>query len=93
MALNADQQQFDAYMANVLGIVQADVRNALRIQGLSTANDFNSLSEADIEDVCKIIRRPGGTIPNPAFVQAGRGAQQQPPTIPNPGLQIGHLHK
>jgi hypothetical protein len=75
MALNAEQQQFDAYMANVLGSVQPDVRNALRAQGLSTANDFISLTEANIEDVCKIIRRPGGTIPSPAFVQAGRGAQ------------------
>jgi hypothetical protein len=79
-------------MHNVLGIVQADVRNALRLQGLSTINAFNSLSEDDIEDVCKIVRRPGGTIPNPAFGQgAGRGAQ--PPMLPNPVLQIGHLHE
>jgi hypothetical protein len=28
MALNANQQQFDDYMVNVLGIVQVDVRNA-----------------------------------------------------------------
>jgi hypothetical protein len=90
--MDPEQVQFDAYMANVLGIAQADIRNALRAQGLSTVNDFVSLSESDIEDVCKIIRRPGGTIPNPAFGggQAGRG---QPPVLPNPGLQIGHLHE
>jgi hypothetical protein len=92
MALNNEQQQFDLYMNNVLGIVQLDVRNALRAQGLTTVNDVTSLSEDDIEDVCKIVRRPGGTIPNPAFGQgARRGAQ--PPTLPNPGLPIGHLHE
>jgi hypothetical protein len=91
--LNAEQQEFDNYMANVLGIVQIEVRNALRVQGLSTIADFHALTETDIEDVCRIIRRPGGTIPNPAFAQRGRGAQGQPPTVPNPGLQIGHLQE
>jgi hypothetical protein len=92
MALNLQQQQFDGYLQQVLGIAQADVRNALRLQGLSTVDDFIALSEDDIEDVCKIVRRPGGMIPNPAFGQgAGRGAQ--PPLLPNPGLPIGHLHE
>jgi hypothetical protein len=91
--LNPEQQQFDDYMANVLGIVQVDVRNSLRVQGLSTISDFNALAESDIEDVCRNIRRPGGTIPHPAFGQGGRGAQPQPPTLPNPGLQIGHLQE
>jgi hypothetical protein len=69
-----------------------DVKNALRLQGLSSINDFISLSEDNIEDVCKIVPRPGGTIPNPAFGQgAGRGAQ--PPVLPNPDLQVGHLHE
>jgi hypothetical protein len=93
MALNAQQLHFDAYMQNILGIGQVDIRNALRGQGISTVDDFIALTEDDIEDVCKIIRRPGGTIPNPAFGAAGRGAGGQPPVLPNPGLQIGHLQE
>jgi hypothetical protein len=88
LALNVEQLQFDAYMNNVLGITQVDVRNALRAQGLGTVADFSALAESDIEDVCKIIRRPGGMIPSPAG--AGRG---QPAMLPNPGLQIGHLQE
>jgi hypothetical protein len=93
MALNPDQQQFDDYMTDILGIAQPDVRAALRAQGLGTIGDFSALLESDIEDVCRIIRRPGGTVPNPAFGIAGRGVPPQPPVLPNPGLQIGHLHE
>jgi hypothetical protein len=50
-------------MQHVLGIAQVEVfRNALRFQGLGKVDDFVSLSEDDIEDVCKIVRRPGGTM-------------------------------
>jgi hypothetical protein len=146
MALNANEQLLDQYLRDVLGIQSDLVRGALRNQGLSTIDEFVSLSEEDIEDVCKIIRRPGGTVPNPAYLAAqlppivappvpplapivapaapaaprGRGRQpaapvqagamgppapvvpvvQQalpgpviPPTIPNPGIPIGHLHE
>jgi hypothetical protein len=92
MALNPDQQQFDDYMIDVLGIAQPEVRAALRAQGLGTIGDFSVLLESDIEDVCRIIRRPGGTIPNPAFGQAAAG-RGQPPVLPNPGLKIGQLHE
>ena len=91
--LNAEEQQFEDYMTNVLGIGQNNVRNALRSQGIATVSDFISLTESDIEDVCKIIRRPGGTIPNPAFGRGGRNAAPVAATIPNPGIQIGHLHE
>jgi hypothetical protein len=89
--LHPEQHQF-AYMANVLGIGNNEIRHALRTQGLEMVNDFVALTENDIEDVCKIIRRPGITIPKPAFGggQAGRG---QPLTLPIPGMQIEHLHE
>jgi hypothetical protein len=38
--LNPDKLKFDAYMDVVLGITDNDVCNALRLQGLSTAQDF-----------------------------------------------------
>jgi hypothetical protein len=93
LILNADEQMFDGYMAHVLGIGLLSVRNALRMQGLGTVHDFTSLSEVDIEDICKIIRRPGSTVPNPAFGRGGRNAPPVPEHLPNPGLQIGHLHE
>jgi hypothetical protein len=49
--------------------------------------------ESDIEDVCKIIRRSGGTVPNPNTGRGGRGLPPPPDMIPNPGVQIGHLHE
>jgi hypothetical protein len=42
LLLNQEQLQFDLYMANVLGIVQPDIRGALRAQGLGTINDFTN---------------------------------------------------
>jgi hypothetical protein len=63
------------------------------MQGLGTVADFGALTENDIENICKIIQRPGGTIPNPAFGQVGRGVLAQPPTLPNTGIPIGHLHE
>jgi hypothetical protein len=38
---------------------------------------------SEVENLCKVIRQPGGTIPNP---QAG--AARQPPTISDPGHAI-----
>jgi hypothetical protein len=93
MALNQEQQQFDVYMNVVLGINDVEVRDALRAQGLGTSNDYIGLTESDIEDVCKIIRRPGGTIPNPLAGRGGRGMMPPPLHLPNPGSQIGHLHE
>jgi hypothetical protein len=58
--------------------------------GLGTIADFLSFSESDIEDVCKIVRSPGGTIPNP---NSGRGGIGIPNVLPNPGVQICHLHE
>jgi hypothetical protein len=79
MALNANEQLLDQYLRDVLGIQSDLVRSALRGQGLTTIDDFVSLSEDDIDDVCKIIRRPGGTIPNPAYLAA-----QLPPIVAPP---------
>jgi hypothetical protein len=94
LILNAEQIQFDQYMSNVLGIAQVEARNALLAQGLGTVLDFNSRTEHNIEDVSKIVRRSGGTIPNPEFEkQPGQGIPPQPAVLPNPGLPIGHLHE
>jgi hypothetical protein len=93
LILNPDELMFEGYMTHTLGIANLAVRNSLRAQGLGTVHDFTSLTEGDIEDICKIIRRPGGTIPNPAFERGGRNALPVPEHLPNPGIQIGHLHE
>jgi hypothetical protein len=45
--------------------------------------EFTHLKDTEVENLCKVIRPPGGTIPNP---QAG--AARQPPTISDPGHTI-----
>jgi hypothetical protein len=86
------QAALNNYLTNVLGIVQYDVINALNNQGLTSIDDFISLTEDDIGDVCTIARKPGGMIPNPALLRRAPIAGL-PPTIPNPGVLIGHLHE
>ena len=52
-------------------------------QGIATTLDeIRLLSDDEIESLCKVIHRPGGTLPPPAGAAAG-AAQ-----IPNPGVQV-----
>lgn len=48
-------------------------------QGLDDLDEFAILTDAEVESLCKVVRHPGGTVPNP---QAG-----QPP-IANPGIAV-----
>lgn len=50
-------------------------------------DDFLTLTEKDVGDICANIRKPGGTIANPALVAGGN----QPALIPNPGTPIGYV--
>ena len=52
-------------------------------QGIDTVKNFCCLRDGNIEKLCKIIRRPGGTMPNPNAGIAG-----QPATINNPGVLV-----
>lgn len=79
-ALNAFQQ----YLRNTLGLT-ASIVNAIEQQGLSDFPDFLDLKDTDIDKVAENVRKPGGVVPNP---NPGRG---RPPTIPNPGVQLGHI--
>ena len=55
----------------------------LNQQNITSLEDWNSLSDDDIENICNAIRKPGGTILNPLAAQAG-----QPAEIPNPGVNV-----
>ena len=80
--------QINNYFQNVLLIQEQPVRDALNQQGLEGFDDFVSLTDKDIKNICANIRKPGGTIPNPNAAVAG-----QPPVISNPGVQIGYVYE
>jgi hypothetical protein len=81
---------FDQYVANVIGLVVPHMRFALNGKGLVSFDDFLALTETDIDQIADAIRKPGGVIPNPAFIP-NFPAPGVLPTLPNPGLPIGHL--
>jgi hypothetical protein len=55
-------------------------------QGFDDINLFADLDDKEASTLCKIIRNPGGTIPNPNAGDAGA-----PATIPNRGLPVGMI--
>ncbi len=55
-------------------------------QGIDSVPELAVLTDTDIEILCKVVRRPGGTVPNPNAGNAG-----QPPMLPNPGINVS-LH-
>ena len=52
-------------------------------QELDALDDLKVLTNYEIESLCNVIRRPGGTIPNP-----NAGAPGQPATLSNTGEQV-----
>ena len=49
-------------------------------QGLDTLDERKVLTNDEIESICKVVWRPGGTVPNPNVGDPG-----QPATLSNPG--------
>jgi hypothetical protein len=66
-------------MFNRLGFTVAASQVIVDEQGLDTLDEIKLLTDDEIENLCKVLRRPGGTIPaeNPAH-----------PPVPNPGTPI-----
>ena len=52
-------------------------------QELDSVEELQILTDAEVENLCKVLRRPGGTISNPNAANQGQPAQ-----IPNPGIQV-----
>ena len=62
------------------------IQMATAITGTQLIDDLDELEnlhDKDVEKVCKALKNPGGTIPNPNAGQ--RGA---PANIPNPGFNV-----
>jgi hypothetical protein len=81
---------FNNYLINTIGINVAGATAALNAQGIEGFDDFTILTEDDVSNVCNNVRKPGGTIVNPNFNPA-QPIPGVPPTIPNPGIQLGHV--
>jgi hypothetical protein len=86
----AAQAALNNYLDAPLGITEAATRAALNQQGLQSFDDFLTLTEKDISEICTNLRKPGGTIPNPAY-NAAAPVVGIPATIPNPGINVGHV--
>ncbi len=73
-----------------IGFTDAAAQALVKEQGIDTLEEIRLLTDSEIKSLCKVIRRPGGTIPPPAG--AGRFAAN----VPNPGVPVnqraeGHL--
>jgi hypothetical protein len=88
----ADRAMLNNYLDGTLGITDGATIAALNVQGLDSFTDFLTLTEDDITDICSNVRKPGGTIPNPAYDPANPVAGITA-TIPNPGTQLGHVYE
>lgn len=80
------------YLNNTLLITSEAVCHALNDQGLTSFDNFATLTEDDISEICSNVQKPGGTIDNPAHDDENPIAGI-PARIPNPGRLIGHVHE
>ena len=63
-----------------MGFTQQAAADITQVQGLDSLDEFKCLKDSDVDALCSIIRKPGGTIPNPA------GGNRPP--VPNPGIPV-----
>ena len=52
-------------------------------QDMTELEEFKLLKDEEVESLCKVVRHPGGTVPNPQADMVG-----QAPTLPNPGIPV-----
>jgi hypothetical protein len=70
----------------LLGFADAAARMMTDDQGMDDLVEFALLTDSEVENLCKVIRRPGGTIANPNALNAlGAAVAGQPAIISNPG--------
>jgi hypothetical protein len=86
--------ELDAYLDGTVGITNLNVHAAINTQGLVAIDDFATLEESGIYQMCANLRWPGGmvNVANPAF-----DPNNPVPGVPqnlmvnNPGYPIGHI--
>ena len=67
-----------------LGLTDQASQAIVGDQGINNINEIKILRDAEIENLCKVVRRPGGMVANNANAITGGG----PAEIPNAGLQV-----
>ena len=67
-----------------IGFTNGANDNIVDVQGIDSVRELGYLNDDDVINLCKTIRRPGGHLPNPAFVAGGN----EPPTIPYTGIMV-----
>jgi hypothetical protein len=65
------------------GCFLAAVRAIVDEQGIISIDELKILTDTEIENLCKEVRRPGGQVANPNMAKAG-----QQPQLPNHGKSI-----
>ena len=60
--------------------------NIIDVQGIDSVRELGYLYDDDVTNLCKTIRRPGGHLPNPAFVAGAMPLL--PATIPYVGIMV-----
>ena len=66
-----------------MGFVASAVDALVVTQAIDTIDELKILDDKQAASLCQVIRRPGGTIPNPAASTRGTA-----PTIRDPGVSI-----
>lgn len=66
-----------------MGFSAAAANHFTLVEGVNQLSELAELKDENVERLCKVTRRPGGTIPNPA---AGGGG-----VVPNPGIPVSML--
>ena len=67
-----------------IGFTNGADDNIVDAQGIDSVRELGYLNDEDVINLCKTIRRPGGHLPNPAFVAGGA----MNPTIPYTGIMV-----
>ena len=66
-----------------LGFTNAMATAITDTQGIDDVEELGNLFDDDVERLCKALKSPGGTVPNP-----NAGARGAPANIPNPGFNV-----
>ena len=64
-----------------IGFSEQAAQALVEDQGIATLEEIRLLSDDEIESLCKVIRRPGGTIPPPNGAAAGSAQVQNGSTF------------
>jgi hypothetical protein len=81
--------QLRAVMCARIGFTNGSNEDIVDVQVVDSVRELGHLNDKDAINLCKMIRRPGGHFPNPAFVAGGA----MNPKIPCTGAMLSQRAK